>query len=236
MCVCVDEKEHTCIHVCLYRRVFMYVYSCIHVRVFMYVYSCMSLQIYLEKALGGIKVAELCNRLMLPCPITSVGNSHLADVLAGFSKPSSLASQPDSGAWGGSWRTDGQGRTGAQRRTDWQTLEPSSQGSSGPPQGQAEVGGQGEAGGAEGEGGWMNSGGKWVWVSGPPPGYRAVCPSSPPHPLPAPSRLSKPPCLFPLSKGMPCHMSQCSRAYARRATGARRQRSRARGERAEPLN
>ena len=131
----------------------MYVYSCIHARVFMYVYSCMSLQIYLEKALGGIKVAELCNRLMLPCPITSVGNSHLADVLAGFSKPSSLASQPDSGAWGGSWRTDGQGRTGAQRRTDWQTLEPSSQGSSGPPQGQAEVGGQGEAGGAEGGGG-----------------------------------------------------------------------------------
>ena len=160
----------------------------IRIRVCEYTYTCFCLQIYLEKALGGNKVAELCNQLMLPCPITSVGNSHLADVLAGFSKPSSLVSQRDSRAWGGS------------SRTEWQKLEGSWQGgSSGPPQGQAEPGGQGEAGGAEGEGGWMNSGGKWVWVSSAPPGYRAVCPSSPPA-LP-PSRLHGAPLCLSLLQG-----------------------------------
>ena len=142
-----------------------------------------NMMIYLEKALGGNKVAELCNQLMLPCPITSVGNSHLADVLAGFSKASSLVSQRDSGTWGGS------------SRTEWQKLEGSWQGgSSGPPQGQAEPGGQGEAGGAEGEGGWMNTGGKWVWVSSAPPGYRAVTvPHLPPQATPLSGPLSAPP-------------------------------------------
>ena len=119
------------------------------------------MMMYLEKALGGSEVAELCSKLMLPCPVTSVGNARLADVLAGFSKPSSLASQPDSSGWGGS------------SHTDWQDLERSPPSPARPALGQAEAGGQG-AGGGEGEGGWMNEGGKWVWVASPPPGYRAV--------------------------------------------------------------
>ena len=95
------------------------------------------MMMYLEKALGGSEVAELCSKLMLPCPVTSVGNARLADVLAGFSKPSSLASQPDSSSWGGS------------SHTDWQDLERSPPSPARPALGQAEAGGQG-AGGGEG--------------------------------------------------------------------------------------
>ena len=64
------------------------------------------MMLHLERALGGDEVASLCSKLMLDCPITSVGNAQLGDVLAGFSKQAPQDTSRAQNQWGGSADTD----------------------------------------------------------------------------------------------------------------------------------